>query len=579
MCKITILYNLDEYPIQTLLLLPRSIRQKLYLGLSPANVLHYERTGLFNDVDVTDLIASGRLQLLDIVLSNQIGNEFVVPVIMPALKCEDQFAKSWPWSLSNTFMKHICTSYSYLPFTEILTHQRCTLLVPKRVLSFVSIEWQSSGDDKVCDLKYSPLEQLLQYCNFMTAPKVVKIDVCYFTCTQFWKEFYENFRTKGLEQYTSTIDRNVKMDPVLPFIQNFLSTVEKFELGTSGDPINDSNLDEEVVMVSYILLYNIITSQQPHLKHLEVYGIPMVVDMILNNVKKLCSDCENRSPFSPNSLFQVVLATHAPPPYLLKSLSVSPEEPDRGYSFEYMTNSYTSVIAASIKDIVLEHVSIHGVGFCYGPDFKYSNYEDRMDHSDFGKRDCNVPEYCSLLSTLADLLKQPQLQSLNVGKSPLPETYQMIEIFLCTEITHQQSLAVIGIEEEGNTDDEETDNESDYGDDVNEENSDNEHSDNENTGNENKEQLSDENSSADERSSRKKVKISSSITPPLHSPPAQPLPDSNGTLKSLDIGSSSRFLHDWLVSIPNLQLKELKTSRPSLVEGVSFPVTQSYITD
>ena len=53
-----------------------------------------------------------------------------------------------------------------------------------------------------------------------------------------------------------------------------------------------------------------------------------------------------------------------------------------------------------------------------------------------------------------------------------------------------------------------------------------------------------------------------STTSPLHPPPAQPLPDSNGTLKSLDIGRSSRCLHSWLFGIPNLLLKELSTSRP-----------------
>ena len=44
---------------------------------------------------------------------------------------------------------------------------------------------------------------------------------------------------------------------------------------------------------------------------------------------------------------------------------------------------------------------------------------------------------------------------------------------------------------------------------------------------------------------------------PLHPPPAQPLPDSNGALKTLNIRSSSDRLHAWLLSIPNLRLKEL----------------------
>lgn len=61
-----------------------------------------------------------------------------------------------------------------------------------------------------------------------------------------------------------------------------------------------------------------------------------------------------------------------------------------------------------------------------------------------------------------------------------------------------------------------------------------------------------------------------------HPLPAQPLPDSNGTFKTLDIGGFSRHLHAWLFSIPNLQLNELSTSMINLVpETVGFPVTEN----
>ena len=58
-----------------------------------------------------------------------------------------------------------------------------------------------------------------------------------------------------------------------------------------------------------------------------------------------------------------------------------------------------------------------------------------------------IPEYRQLLSALTDLLKQPQLQSLSVGRAPLTEAYQMIEVFLCTETTHTLSLTIEGVEE------------------------------------------------------------------------------------------------------------------------------------
>ena len=126
--------------------------------------------------------------------------------------------------------------------------------------------------------------------------------------------------------------------------------------------------------------------------------------------------------------------------HLLKSLSVSPaEEPDdQGYLYEYMTRNYASSIAASARDIMLfqlhslEHVSIHGIRLCYGLDFFYISYEhrmcdsyyylNRMDHRRFGQKNVCIPEYCSLLSTLTDLLRQPQLQSVSVGGSPTKGT-------------------------------------------------------------------------------------------------------------------------------------------------------------
>ena len=40
-------------------------------------------------------------------------------------------------------------------------------------------------------------------------------------------------------------------------------------------------------MVSYVVLYNIVTCQQPRLKHIEVYGAPDAVVDILTNVVKL----------------------------------------------------------------------------------------------------------------------------------------------------------------------------------------------------------------------------------------------------------------------------------------------------
>ena len=52
---------------------------------------------------------------------------------------------------------------------------------------------------------------------------------------------------------------------------------------------------------SYVILYNILTSQQPckpELKHIKIYEVHRVIEMILNTVEKFFSDCHNYFPTS-----------------------------------------------------------------------------------------------------------------------------------------------------------------------------------------------------------------------------------------------------------------------------------------
>ena len=59
-----------------------------------------------------------------------------------------------------------------------------------------------------------------------------------------------------------------------------------------------------------------------------------------------------------------------------------------------------------------------------------------------GKRNINVPSYRELLSSFIQFVKQPPFTDLSVGKSPLPEAYELIETFLCTPAVHEQSLTI-----------------------------------------------------------------------------------------------------------------------------------------
>ena len=68
----------------------------------------------------------------------------------------------------------------------------------------------------------------------------------------------------------------------------------------------------------------------------------------------------------------------------------------------------------------LEHVSITYGNFCY------SSRDCDGTKEYYAERNYSIPEYRELLSTLTDLLKQPQLQSLSVGRAPLTEAYHAV---------------------------------------------------------------------------------------------------------------------------------------------------------
>ena len=87
-------------------------------------------------------------------------------------------------------------------------------------------------------------------------------------------------------------------------MQKYFSTAEIVSFQSSSD--YPYNVFETNKMVSYVVLYNIVTCQQPRLKHIEVYGAPDAVVDILTNVVKLCTECD-QSPvcFSLEYRFQV----------------------------------------------------------------------------------------------------------------------------------------------------------------------------------------------------------------------------------------------------------------------------------
>ena len=497
MCLINIFFRLDEYPIEILALLPRAIRQRLYRGLSPADRLHYKSTTLYDDVDRG--YNCDEDDLVEIIFSKSLfKSQFLELHVLSCLKIDSDTCQR-----CSAYMEHIAKCYSSLPFTLVKTSYG-PVLVPKRFLQYISVDTFS--------LKSSnSLEQLLSYCNFKTAPEIITISINNFIHTVQWEEFEKIFM-EG-ENLCESI-KEVEVDPVLPLMQTIMSTVKTIVI-VDWDHYERLADESRLTLASYVLLYNIFTSQQSCLSHIRICGECGMcgvsgISLILAGIVKLFSHCNNHINFCLNNNFQLVLAT--PPLLFLKVLSVGPK---------YVKYVDASSICESTRAIIasllhsLERVSIHGLGFTY-------------DY--FGERNKTAPEYHALLCTLTDLLKQPQFQSMSIGRSPLCDVYQLIEAFLCTEATHHQYLEIAGViyEEEHRRD---------------------------------KDDTNDTATGSDDEVVPSK-KFCPSIPWPLHPLPAQPLAANNRRLKSLDICCSSPLLHSWLASIPNLQLCELKTFTP-----------------
>ena len=473
--------------------LPYAFRHKLYLCLSPADVLHYRlKSNVFDDIKDDDC----RHQLDE-------ANEALLDVLFGKTSNPIDFLHTRDLLTLMTCKKprphivYINKCYSSLQFL-LANYNGASLsgLLPKRSLRYLNLQ-------RVYDephFSHSSLGQLLEYCNAPTSPREIELDLN-FLDGLLWLEFDNVFKNHTRKIFDLD-DTDLKMNPALPFMQEYFSTVEIVRLGSFRRAFYTV-----FQMVTYVVLYNIVTCQQPRLKHIEVYGYPDVVVGILTNVVKLCSDCD-QSPvcFSlPKPMIKLMLAS-PPAPYLLKGLSISPESSSLLHA-NRISGLTRNLVTFQLHN--LERVIIDKLGLCvYGSVKRCSK------------------EYCDLLSVLTELLRQPQLQFMSVSVSPLPEVYSLIEAFLCTETTHHQTLRVVGNRVEFN--------------------------DNDGSG-----------------PICKKMKMDSTQV-------TQPLPASNGTFKTLDIGSSSHRLHAWLFSIPNLQLKELRTSKISLVpDNVGFPVTES----
>ena len=563
-CLLHVLFQVEEFPVESLALLPRAIRERLFNGLSRADILHLG-TALFSDLEdheQNQLTASE--DLLDVILCgdpSRFISYYLEDNVLDYLNCEEGVDG---WEL----YRLICETDSFTSLEASLGFGY-GMIVPKHLRRFVTIptfQYSHHNLELLLDLAWP----LLHYCNMHCAPKELKIDCYAFQETLFWR----NYSVQAANPSIPT------MDPVIPFIQEFLSGVEVLELGTlvglgyTHRDAEGARVNEASRKVPYVLLYNSVTSRQPHLKHLKLFGVPILIERLLEAIAELVCTVETQScqvPFGshkskPNRLamlpiqsekeradteasnMAVPLLSPKPEPYQLEGISILTDETEYGHCMkascaQHIASVTQSIVAYQMQ--TLRSVTIRGLGFCYSDDYDEKDVFVRSAGPSH-KQNVIVPAYTTLLSLLTQLLKQPQFQALNINKTPFRAERELIVTFLTTPTTHEQSLSIEGKDEE-------------------EEKSQSVSEEKEKETQEVAEDSQIETNMVNETRKRHDTIETSEIPPkkvtkPIFSPlifPSQPLPETNVQYKCLDLVLSSSGLHSWLFSFPELKLKKL----------------------
>ena len=400
MCMLQIMTRLEEFPIQTLALLPRDIRCKLVNSLSFADVLHLQESAIFNGVEVDVLLSAASKYLVSWCLGNLKAIVRMDSFFSLRLCCTHDHPEEHVLcpELFNLFSRHYTTLGTFVMGS----------FIPARRFQLFACLWASV---RIMTDLADCAQPLLEYCTKLSPVDEYSVALHRIMANSplwiMYKRGFNNLQTCPL---------------IFPALGKVLRTIQKLVFES------DHSMKE---IIPYVLLYNIVTSKQPQLKHFQINSSPASIAWILDSISELFHNTPcRRSLVSPN-----LQLTVSPPPYLLEELSVVVKNTWIGMSFiaeHVVSENACHSISTAIKAIVdfqlhnLTRVTVEGLGFC--------------------KENVIIPEYKSLLSSLSDLLKQPQACSVRVTRSPLSETFQLIETFLTTPATHKQSLEIAAID-------------------------------------------------------------------------------------------------------------------------------------
>ena len=128
-CMLCIMLRLEEFPTDSLALLPSAIRRRLFLGLAHADLLHVDTEVLFGDLHYSGLDSSreynrqrgpavAREELLDVILHGTTPSSFFSLDLEAALDCYQHRTYGYQWikcthirrTVGNFYLfRHICS--------------------------------------------------------------------------------------------------------------------------------------------------------------------------------------------------------------------------------------------------------------------------------------------------------------------------------------------------------------------------------------------------------------------------------------------------------------------------------------
>ena len=492
-CKLKVISCIDSYPMNWLCKLPLSIKKKLFKILPIFDRLHFENTAFCDGLE--DLEESTETNPETYVTrhlkgSNDDMKQQIVTSLFKTIKydttliiegCRLNFESSLssldclssPTAagkdrkqicndlvnhisvVSSNFVSPLPKCYKELLYNDGFDVPTPLVLIPKRFTAdFFDIDAQQFS----IEITFKNLKNFIDYCNAQTTTvgNVFSVDLIDLVQSHIWDTYkiMQRETMVGGRVYDLFKPTCVPFNPVCPFIQDMLSSVEVVEVGT-GDRFEPDLINEEEVSIEapYFILHNLISSKNPILKSVKVHGIPTTVTGIIDTLagflcKEYTSTGTQHLYTDDGNEFSLVVSSDIP--YNgVESISFICSNGDYDYTRQYMTSNDSdemSIISSSVIEnqiASIKNFSINGLGFLYE---EIDTSSERMESSSVNWEDLKIVNsegYRSLLErSLVQLVQSPQFCSLTVDDAPDKNCHDLVSAFLCVPTSHEQKLSI-----------------------------------------------------------------------------------------------------------------------------------------